>query len=78
MQRFGQKLRTLRKQRDMTLQELADVLGYVSHGHLSEIETGKRRPKVDFVLKIAQVFDVTMDQLLRDELELEVESNGHV
>lgn len=71
MRRFGEKLRILRKQHDMTLQELADALGYVSHGHLSEIETGKRKPKVDFVVRIAQLFAVSLDQLIRDDLELE-------
>jgi transcriptional regulator with XRE-family HTH domain len=72
MQRFGEKLRILRKQRGMTLQELANTLGYVAHGHLSEIETGKRIPKVDFVLKVAQLFDVSMDVLTRDDVELPV------
>jgi transcriptional regulator with XRE-family HTH domain len=70
MQRFGEKLRTLRKQHGMTLQELAAALGYVAHGHLSEIETGKRKPKVEFVLKVANLFGVTADQLVRDEVDI--------
>lgn len=72
MQRFGEKLRRLRRRRGMTLQELAAALGYVAHGHLSEIETGKRRPKVEFVLKVANLFDVTADQLVRDDVELDL------
>jgi len=71
MQRFGEKLRHLRKQRGMTLQELAEALGYTAHGHLSEIETGKRTPKVDFVLKIADLFRVSAEQLIRDDLKLD-------
>jgi transcriptional regulator with XRE-family HTH domain len=55
----------------MTLQELAVALGYVAHGHLSEIETGKRTPKVEFVLKVATLFDVTADQLVRDDIDLD-------
>ncbi len=71
MQRFGEKLRTLRKQHGMTIVELADALGYTAYSHISEIETGKREPRVGFVLKVADLFQVSMDVLTRDELELD-------
>jgi transcriptional regulator with XRE-family HTH domain len=71
MQRFGEKLRTLRKRHDMTVRELAEALGYSGHSHISEIETGKREPKVGFILKVAHFFQVTTDQLLRDDIELD-------
>jgi transcriptional regulator with XRE-family HTH domain len=73
MQRFGEKLRTLRKRQGLTVRELAEALGYSGHSHISEVETGKREPKVGFVLKIADFFQVTTDQLLRDDIELEDE-----
>ncbi len=71
MQRFGEKLRTLRKQRGMTIVELADALGYTAYSHIREIETGKRELRVGFVLKVADLFQVSMDVLTRDELELD-------
>lgn len=73
MRRFGEKLRTLRTQRGMTMRELALALGLSasSHSYISETEAGKRTPKLDFVLKVAQFFDVTLDQLARDDLDLE-------
>lgn len=72
MQRFGEKLRALRTQRGMTVRELAVALGYAvnSNSYISEIETGKRTPKIEFVLKVAQFFGVSTDQLVRDDLEL--------
>ena len=70
IQKFGKKLRTLRLQQKLTLQELAHELGYVAHGYISEIESGKKKPTADFVLKVADFFDVTTDKLLRDELRL--------
>lgn len=70
MQRLGEKIRMLRLQRGMTVRELADALGYRGHSHISDIEHGKREPRVSFVLKVAQFFNVTTDQLLRDELEV--------
>jgi transcriptional regulator with XRE-family HTH domain len=72
MQRFGEKLRTLRLRHGMTLRELAVALGYTAHGHISEMESGKRIPKVSLVLKVATLFGVSMDQLTRDDLDLRV------
>ncbi len=71
MQRFGEKLRTLRTQRGMTLRELAAALGHRSHSHINEIEFGRRKPNVEFVMKVAQLFNVSADQLLRDDLEVD-------
>src|SRR5437868_5101284 len=73
MQRFGEKLHALRTQKGMTLKELAQALGYTAHGHISELEAGKKIPTVQFVINVARLFNVSLDQLLRDELELSTE-----
>jgi len=70
MTRFGEKLRVLRQQQNLTLRQLANLLD-VHYTHLNNIEIGKRRPSTILVLKIADLFNVTADQLMRDELELE-------
>ena len=70
MQRLGEKLRTLRKQHGLSLRELATTLEVNSYSHLSEIESGKSKPSVDLLLKMANYFNVMTDQLLRDELEV--------
>jgi transcriptional regulator with XRE-family HTH domain len=72
MRRFGEKLRHLRTQRGLTMQQLADALGYGSSGYVSDVETGKREPTLKFVLKVADLFDASLDQLLRDTIELEL------
>jgi transcriptional regulator with XRE-family HTH domain len=72
IQRFGEKLRALRLSRSLTLKELASKLGYSAHGYLSELETGVKMPTVELVVKLALVFDVSTDQLLRDDLELDL------
>lgn len=71
MQKFGEKLRKLRGRRHMTLKDLALALGFTAHGYISEIESGKKRPTVDFVISVARLFDVTTDVLLKDELDLD-------
>jgi putative transcriptional regulator len=73
MQRFGTKLRALRKRHRMTLMELADALGYTAYSYLSEVETGKLNPSLELALKVSRLFNVTLDQLLKDELEVENE-----
>jgi DNA-binding XRE family transcriptional regulator len=68
--RFGEKLHALRTQRGMTVRELAAALEVKSHSHVVQIESGKRKPSVDLLIKIINLFDVSCDQLLNDDLEL--------
>ncbi|MFL5802413.1 MAG: helix-turn-helix domain-containing protein [Roseiflexaceae bacterium] len=78
MQRFGEKLRLLRQQRQMTLTELAQALGYVAHSYISAVETGKKQPTVDFVLKVSRLFAISMDHLTKDELEVTDETSAEL
>ena len=68
---FGEKLRTLRRRRGLTINQLAELTGYANHSRISQFETGKRKPTLEFVYKVAQVFGVSFDLLLNDELTLE-------
>jgi transcriptional regulator with XRE-family HTH domain len=61
----------LRTQRAMTVRDVAVGLGYVSSGRISEIENGKKTPSLTFVLRTAALFNVTPDQLLRDDIALD-------
>lgn len=70
MQRIGEKIHTLRIYHNMTLKEVAIALGHTSHGYISEIESGKKKPTTELVLKIAKLFNITTDELLKDELDL--------
>ncbi len=74
MQRFGEKLRTLRTQHNMSLQELAYKLGLTAHSYISELESGKKKPTAEFTLNVARLFNVTTDQLLKDELDLDTDT----
>ncbi len=78
MDRFGEKLRFLRTARGLTMQELAPRLGYSnrSDGYISELESGKKKPTAEFVLKAARFFNVTTDQLLKDELGVGIQEES--
>jgi transcriptional regulator with XRE-family HTH domain len=71
--RFGEKLRALRQQRGMSLRELADALGYDAHVYLNLVETGKKGPSLTLVMRTAAFFHVTMDQLARDDLDIDLD-----
>ena len=70
MDKFGEKLRALRIRSGLTLKDLAIAFGLNAHGYISEIECGKKKPTAEFALKVAVFFDVTTDELLKDELEI--------
>lgn len=70
MKRFGEKMRTLRKRRKLTIIQLGDMLG-VNNTYVSMLERSKRIPNAAMILKIADIFGVTADALMRDELELD-------
>lgn len=70
MQRFGEKLRILRDKHGLTLRQLGAMFE-VSHTFVAQLEKGEKTPNVAMVLKISQVFDVSTDVLIKDELELE-------
>lgn len=70
MKRFGEKLRTLREQESLSQRQLSNMLD-IHQSHLWRIEQGKKTPNIAMVIKISDIFGVTADQLIRDELELE-------
>jgi len=70
MQHFGTKLRYLRRQKRMTQRALADLLGFAAQSYINALETGKKQPTVQVVMRISQIFGVTTDDLLWDHLHL--------
>jgi transcriptional regulator with XRE-family HTH domain len=70
MSKIGKKLRILRQQQGLTTRELGAKLG-VSNSYIVRIENGKKRPSIDLVAKMARFFNVSTDQLIMDELELD-------
>lgn len=70
MSRFGEKLRYLRRKRGLTMRELADALGFKSHGFIGDLESGRKYPSLDLAVTVADYFGVTVDQLARDDVDI--------
>lgn len=60
---FGDKLRELRTERNMTQEELANRLGIVK-ATVSGYETSQTYPSIEVLIKLCDIFDVTSDYLL--------------
>ncbi len=66
--RIAARLITLRKERNLTQQEMADKVGL----HINQIrryETGNARPSLEALKKIALVLNITIDSLVFDDGE---------
>ncbi|HUG48834.1 MAG TPA: XRE family transcriptional regulator [Candidatus Limnocylindria bacterium] len=60
---MGERLRSARQARNLTLRELAQRLG-VSPSMISQIETGRASPSVSTLYAMANELDVSLDELL--------------
>lgn len=65
---FGQKLRYLRSKRNMLQTELAQQLHLARQGYVSNLETGRKEPSLELVVRVADLFEVSTDYLLRDTI----------
>lgn len=62
---LGQMLKKLRKDKSLTQQKLADILG-IPRGTYAHYEIGKREPDNATLLLLANFFKVTVDYLLNN------------
>ncbi len=63
---FGKRLKTLRKERKMTQEELADKLG-LHNSYIGLLERGERIPSLLTLDKIAKYFGVKPADLIMEE-----------
>lgn len=71
--RFGEKLSFLRKQRGMTQMELAEKLD-ISRQAVSRWEQGTSEPSAENLVNIGKVFDVSVDALVNENVQLQAET----
>ena len=60
----GQRIRTLRKKKNMTQFQLAEFLNYTTERQLQRIERGETGCSIDKLMEIAQILGTTTDYLL--------------
>lgn len=62
----GEKLALLRKEKNITQEELADVLG-VSRQSISKWEQDRAFPETEKLIKLSEIYNCSIDYLLKDE-----------
>lgn len=75
MVEFGNKLRELRKERNLTQKQLAELIG-VQNSIISFYEVGDRIPSPEVIIKLARVLHVSSDYLLGLEKQESVDISG--
>lgn len=65
---FGDKLKNLRETNNLSQQQLADKLG-MSPSAIGMWEQNRRQPDNEILKKIAQMFDVSIDYLLGNDIK---------
>lgn len=63
MATFNERLRNLRKEKQITIEQLANDLGSAK-STISRYENGLREPKKDFLELLSKYFNVSVDYLL--------------
>ena len=63
---FGEKLKNLRKTRGVTQEELASEI-FVSRSMIAKYETGKAYPTNEILQRIAEYFNVSLDELVKKQ-----------
>ena len=71
---FNEKLQHLRKEKNLTQEELADLL-FVSRAAVSKWESGRGYPSIDSIKDISKLFSVSIDELLSGEKLLSLAEN---
>ena len=75
MVNFGEKVKKLRHEKDLTQQQLAELLG-VAVSAISSYESGNRYPSYEVLISLARIFHVTTDYLLGLEKLKTVDISG--
>lgn len=68
---LGEKLKLYREEHNMTQKEVAEILG-VEPGTISKYELGMIEPNIESIKKLAEIFNVTIDELLKDEEKFDI------
>lgn len=63
---LGDKLKKYREAKNITQSEIAEILG-VSSATVSKYESGTLEPNIETIKKLSELFEVSIDELLKDD-----------
>lgn len=63
---FSEKLQTLRKEKGLSQEQLAELLN-VSRQSISKWESGQTYPEINKLIIVSDLFEITLDDLVKDK-----------
>lgn len=69
--KFNEKLVMLRKQYNLSQEQVAEKLG-VARQTISKWELGETTPEMDKLILISEIYNITLDELVKEENEVKV------
>ncbi len=63
---LGEKIKKYRENKNMTQNEIADILG-VKPATISKYETNTLEPNIESIKKLSEIFEISIDELLKDK-----------
>ena len=66
---FSNNIRFLRKQRNLSQEELAEMVGYKSFTTIQKWETGDSEPNMGVLRQLADIFHVSISELVETDIE---------
>lgn len=75
MDSFGKRLENLRESHDYTKKDVSLKLGFTANVY-GAYERGERRPTLETLIKLADMFDTSLDYLIRGKHQTSLENNS--
>ena len=63
---IGNKIKSYREKRKMTQKEIAEILG-VEPATISKYESGMIEPNIESIKKLAETFEISVDELIKED-----------
>ncbi|MCH5165422.1 MAG: helix-turn-helix transcriptional regulator [Clostridiales bacterium] len=73
--KFNEKIYTLRRKKGWSQEELANEVD-ISRQSVYKLESGESMPDIEKIKKLAKIFNVSLDSLLIDDVELNCEQSS--
>ena len=70
MKQLGDKLRVMRRMRELTQKDVADFL-HIDRSTYTYYELGKTDPPLDTLVALSNIFEISLDDLLKHQRSLE-------
>ena len=72
--KFNEKIIQLRKEKGLSQEELGEKLN-VARQTISKWELGETTPEMDKLVQLSEIFNISLDSLIKDKEEIKTENN---